>query len=289
MDVSAKRAIRRWLKKLAGPAIGALVAIAVNGLWQLRSEIERSLWNAYVSGHPLWLWVIAFWLGVLFMAAGMTAVWNPGLLHQMRRIQTDNNFGFTARVAITVVLGLMPLLVAWLLAPASLPNGDARVLFPQERELRPLSFANYATNGKASYDVYRKSDGIAEAYAEIRFQVYRPGIDANCGWVVYLAKGFDLSAYRSLRFLIRGQRGNERLIVKAKDANGHEEALELNREHLLDGSGKITAVWQEAVVPFDHFGNVDFSRMENVSLAWNGSLSGLAPQTIRVARIRFAE
>jgi hypothetical protein len=166
------------------------------------------------------------------------------------------------------------------------PRGSS-VLFAAD--FGPVVVHNYATNGQTEFLLQEQSDGRSgpARFGQIRFQAWGNTVEFNCGWVVYFPKGLDLSACTRLRFKIRGERGDEKVIVKAKDANGRERARELAGVRFLPREGRITTEWQDAIVPFEEFGDVRFNRIDNVSLASNGQLNGISPQNIRVGEFKF--
>jgi hypothetical protein len=75
--------------------------------------------------------------------------------------------------------------------------------------------------------------------------------------------------------MIRGERGNEHIGLKAKDAAGVEVTVApldvIEREPLPEG--RITTSWQQATINLTNFGKVDWDFMDNISLFTSGELT----------------
>ncbi len=161
-------------------------------------------------------------------------------------------------------------------------------LFPQAKQYGPAVIRTYATNGISLYSFHDESPpfGPQNGYAKITFHVYG-NVAQNAGWVVFLQRGVDISRFKELRFLIRGEKGNENIGIKAKDARGVEIELVLDGTYLRHQG--LSTTWQEAdaVVPLAHFGNVDFGLFENFSFFTTGVLAGPRPQTFYVGQFEL--
>jgi hypothetical protein len=168
-----------------------------------------------------------------------------------------------------------------------LPSPEVEKLFPQASGLGATLIRTYGTNGVANYTFHEESTpfGPKDGYAKITFRTFGNTVDQNCGWVIFLLRGVDISNYKEFRFLIRGERGNEKIGIKAKDARGVEIPLMLEGAYLR--KGMITTDWQEVIVPLEDFGNVDFGLMDNFSIFTTGLMAGTRPQTIYVGNFIF--
>lgn len=235
----------------------------------------RMLRNGYVSGRPLWLWLLVYWISVVVISAVWTQWWNPGVFRAAQKLWQFDRTLFYRRLVKSMAVALSSLILATLLQSGTTVSSlEARKLFSQENEVGPLRIDTYGTDGMARYLIQKDAGDYGPApkdVAKITFQTFGDDLKYNCGWVVYFPPGMDLSTYTQLQFSIRGTRGDEKLILKAKDSDGHEESLELDERSLTHE--RITNLWQIAKVPFSRFGNVNFTRMDNISLASNGSLN----------------
>jgi hypothetical protein len=168
-----------------------------------------------------------------------------------------------------------------------LPSREAAKLFPQAADLGPTFIRPYATNGSVHYVFCQEAApfGPENGYAKITFRLYGCTAEENGGWVIYLVRGADLSRYRQLGFLVRGEQGGEKIGIKAKDARGVEVLLLLDDTYLR--KGQISTSWQEATVPLDHFGNVDLSLMDNFSIFTTGFFMGTRPQTVYLGQFEL--
>lgn len=92
------------------------------------------------------------------------------------------------------------------------------------------------------------------------------------GWGVALehaGEEFDTGKAKYLSFWVIGAEGGERFQIKIKDVNGKEVAV---KSHSYI---KVTKKWQKVSVPLKDFGKkIDLSRLENVNLGFNRTVSG---------------
>jgi hypothetical protein len=235
--------------------------------------------------RPEWFWngtLLTFFsfLIVSFLCAWL---WNSKLLSYFLSVFKKQRIQFFRNLIFTIII-LIPftLLLTSVMLQDRLPSQEGKKLFPIAADLGPIFIRTYATNGVVNHSFIEKSVplGPKEGYAKITFKLFGVTLEHNGGWVIFLLKGVDLSKYHELRFLIQGEVGQEKIGIKAKDASGIEVQLPLVSEYLHEG--KISTVWQEVIVPFSHFGNVDFSFMENFSIFTTGTMAGTHPQTIYV-------
>ena len=240
--------------------------------------------------NPLWFWDNAIWIFLMFVLAGVAGVltWFPkpftDYVSDIRRRPR--------RIIIGLLLNLMACGVAASLITGAMlrdtfPSDEAELLFPTAASFGPVFIRTFATNGSVNYRFHAtvESGGPDQGYSEIQFRLFGRDPNYNGGWVIYLTRGANLSRYNELRFLIRGEHGGEKIGVKAKDARGVE--VEVPYEDLLLPQQDITTDWQEVKVPFDYFGQVDFSLMENFSLYVTGEMIGTVPETVLVGGFRL--
>jgi hypothetical protein len=175
-------------------------------------------------------------------------------------------------------------------------NLEGRILFPQADELGlgPIRFDRYSSNGNVHFSFY---DGTPinghKDYVKITLKVNTPSDDDNAGWIVFLQRGSDINRFTHLHFLIKGEKGGEKIGIKAKDCNGTENCLPL--DYYLP-KGQITKDWQPVDIPFKHFGNVEFSLFDNFNFYTKGSMAIIIPkgstprtipQTFYVCKFQF--
>lgn len=261
-------------------AIVALIDKIFNlGIW---SKLFR-----LIKENPIWLWTSGSIIYVSIIVTGFIFIWlwNPRLVSDFHETYNKRRTLFLIRLTCSLCIPLIFVIVLLLVFS---PGGSYEVsnLFPQAHKMGPALIRTYATNGEVNYSFHKETPPNGpDGYARITFKTNGKTAEDNCGWVFYLLKGIDFSNYKQLRFLIRGEHGDEVVGLKAKDAKGREVAVMLDQHYLRDGS--ITANWQQAIVPLDHFGDVDFSLMENFSIFYNGLMAATRPQVIYVGEFQL--
>lgn len=193
---------------------------------------------------------------------------------------------FIQLISSIIILAIFSISLLWLFYYDRFETYEAKILFPQPANLGPLFIRTYASNGEAYYSFYDETPiNGPEGYVTITLQAYGRTIEHTAGWVIFLLRGADISGYKQLRFLIRGERGGEIIGVKAKDAKGVEVSLMLDQRYLLEG--KISTDWQLASIPFKDFGNVNFGLIDNFSFFVDGLMAETRPQTIFIGDFRL--
>lgn len=229
------------------------------------------------------------YFSIIAASSVLVWLWNLEILPNFRRYYYRERKPFFLTLFCTLVVQIL-LIFAIILVflHSKLPTSqEAEILFPQAAKLGPTLIRTYVTNGEVHYAFHEETPLFGpDGYAEITFKNYGRTVEQNSGWVIFLPRGSDISKYRQLRFLIRGEYGGEKVGIKAKDARGTEVALMLEEYHYLS-EGKISTDWQEATIPLEDFANVDFGLMDNFSIYSNGQMAGTRPQTIYVGKFQL--
>lgn len=224
---------------------------------------------------PEWLWlkVPLMYISIVTMSSIFVLLWNRKL-----------RFWITPLLFFII---LIPVVFAFLMVFWSggiqVQNRETEILFPEAATLGGINIQTYGTNATVKYLLSEETllDG-PDGYAQITLKPH--SLDHNCGWIIsFSLEGIDIyrKKYKQLRFQIKGENGDEKIGVKAKDAYGKEIAINLEDDHYLR-TGKISTKWQQVSIPFEHFGKVDFSFMANFSLFTDGNMTKTIPQTIYV-------
>jgi hypothetical protein len=239
----------------------------------------------------LGLWSRALLIFVALLLSGVTGALlvRPQLLNELRQSSWRMSRRSMALILVAITFQLFcTFVLTRVMYYDMLPSPEVFQLFPQAAESGPVSLRTYATNGRVQY-VFKKAREPLDperGEAELVFQTNGKTVDYNCGWVIFLLRGVDFRRFKELRFDIRGDRGDERIGVKAKDARGNEAGFVLDARYLREGA--VTQHWQEAIVPFDDFGAVDFGLLENISLFATGDIAGTRLQKFVVGNFRFS-
>lgn len=278
--MSSRSHLRR-LRNL-GAILGAVAAI----LGAIDEVFKLGMWRsiaAKVRGEFELPWPeTLFVTGATAVAALLLPwIWGIDLAGALRRKYQEERSGFYLRFGATLVIVIsVSFMIVKVMSP-EFPVDETVALFPQTANFGPTIIQTYATNGKINYTFHDETPFFGpRGYAEITMRVYGQSNEENCGWVIYLLRGIDVSAYRELRFMLRGNQGNELIGVKAKDVRGTEIAIPLTGDYLREG--RVAASWQQVTVPLDHFGDVDFSVLDNFSIFATGTMIGTRPQVIDV-------
>lgn len=164
---------------------------------------------------------------------------------------------------------------------------EAQKLFPQAADIGPVLIRTHASNGEAYYSFFEDTPLFGpNSYVKITLKNYGTTEKQSSGWVYFFLRGADLSRYKAIRFLIRGETGSEKIGITAKDARGIELGLILDDGPYLT-TKSLTTEWQEATIPFTHFGNVDFSLVDNFGFFTRGDIAQTIPQTFYVGGFRL--
>jgi hypothetical protein len=269
--------------------LAALATISTFTLSLTGPDIFRKLF-AFISQRPGWFWYreSVIYLSFVIVSFACAWLWNPQLFPYFLNNCKINRLQFFLKAIFSAII-IIPFafLLTFYMFEDRLPSFEAEKIFPQAAALGPTFIRTYATNGVVhqSFLDQAASFGPRDGCARITFKLFGSTLEQNGGWVLYLFRGVDLRQYRELRFLVRGEDGKEKIGIKAKDASGIEVQLSLEGSYLR--SGEITSNWQEAIVPLSHFGNVDFSFMENFSIFTTGVMAGTRPQTIYVGEFNL--
>lgn len=272
--------------------IGAVLGAITGILASLEKIFSLGIWNKLfelIEKKPGWLWirVCLIYISIVAASSALAWLWNLGLLSKLRRSYYEEHYLFFLKLicSLTIqILFVFGLLLVF--SQVGFRSQEAKILFPQAVRLGPTLIRTYAANGEVHYSFHEETPLYGpEGYAKITFKTYGRTVEQNCGWVLFLLRGVHIGNYGQLRFIIRGERGNEKVGIKAKDARGIEISLMLDEHYLREG--KITTDWQQAIVPFEDFGNVDFSLMDNFSIFSNGLMAGTRPQTIYVGEFQL--
>jgi hypothetical protein len=274
--------VRSVVVNLTTALVLALVAILVSlfgFIW--KKPFSATLDNPYVLGAIVYA-------AAVVIAILIALIWHSEVYPSLRRLYLEKRRVLVLKLSSSMVVPI-PLIVVlvFLVSPEWSKNNDAEKLFPQAAVLGPVRMSSYATNGEVSYSFRDEAPQFGpNGFVTITFRTYGTTMDNNCGLVLFLLRGSDLREFKQLRFYIRGESGAERIGIKAKDANGVEVPLMLDQGPYLT-EGTISTHWQEASVPFSHFGNVDFGLMDNFSFFTRGDLAKTIPQTIYVGGFRL--
>ena len=248
--------------------------------------IQRDIWMELL-GETRWLGRRPGLLSLVTVTsiAAVVWLWDSKLLERMRGTSRyQHSWPFFRFLLTFAILGSAILMVSGEVRGRDREPEGVYKLFPQARRYGPATIRTYAANGMSRYSFHDESPSFAprNGYGKVTFHVYGNSVTQNAGWVIFFQRGENISGFSELRFLIRGEEGDERIGIKAKDAKGVEIELILDDRYLRrDG---LSTTWQnaEAVVPLAHFGNVDFRLFENFSFFTTGELGGPRPQTFYV-------
>ena len=277
--------VSRWV----GQAILAGIIGALS--WKLIDIVVK--WHMWESVPWLLIRVVPVLFIFIILLLVITWFWIPSLYVRfskfLRFFYASNLLRFLFSL---VIAGILASSIFLAMGDIRIDTGDATRLykvFPQAEKYGPSSIEIYATNGSIEYDYHSESPafGPEEGYFEINFRLWGDSEAHNAGWIIFLLNGVDISRFSELRFLLRGESGQEKIGIKAKDAHGVEVQLILD-EHCLRNEN-LSMTWQQAevVVPLSYFGNVDFGFFENFSLFTTGPLVGTRPQTIYVGQFEL--
>lgn len=213
---------------------------------QLLIPIDDLLFNGRLRpillSRPGWFLVKFAWLlvieaaGFAVIAASLRWIAQHGDMSLHSKIRR----AALASVPVLIVLPLVAIAAIGLTAGGSYrlghphPSEDVAVVCPQCARLGTCGVFTYANNGEADYSVDPAGDpGGPRGHARITLQAYLPDVTHNAGWVIFLPPGVDLSEHKQLRFSIRGEKGGERIGVKAKDAHGVEVPVLVNDRYIV--------------------------------------------------------
>jgi hypothetical protein len=269
----------RWWVQLAQQVLIAVLTTAVIGLLfaPARSILDRLTWFGS--------FLVTVFCVLSAVVLVTTLLWNPSLPWRLLDIYRSNRIRFLSQAVLTLLVLSTAVGVFVLLLSESLPSSEAARLFPTVCRDDPCFIRRYSANGFAYYLFHEApTDGGPEnGWAELTLRSHGDTLAENAGWVLFLSPGTDLSRFQEWRFLIRGRTGGERVGVKAKDSRGREMEVILQGSYLRD-DGRVTTRWQEVVIPFADFGEVDRSVIENFSVFSTGLLAGREEQTVHLGQ-----
>jgi hypothetical protein len=256
-----------------------LNSLSSSGFWDTLFELIKQ------RPHLLWIRVALVYISANIVIFAIIWFSKVHFFSEVIKIYKERQFLFIVRLFGVIFVQILFILII-LLAFHEDRSPEAKTLFPQGEKYGPLLIRTYAANGKVNYSFSEETPLFGpKGYAKIRLKTYGKSEEQNCGWVLFLLKGVDLTRYKQLRFKIRGEKGNEAIGVKAKDARGIEVSLLLENYYL--SKSKITTDWQQVTIPLDHFGRVDFGLMDNFSIFTNGRIAGTRPQTIYIGEFEL--
>lgn len=270
--------------------ITIVIGFSTAALTLLNNLSSYGIWNALIDQiklgkHLLWPRVITVLLAAYIIYLATLFLTKTKLLINFSNIYKKSKISFYNRLAGIIIANFFFIIII-LLSFHEDRSSEANILFSQSDKYGPILIRTYAANGEVNYFLDNQTPLQGpKGYAKITLKTYGNTEEFNCGWVIYLLKGVDISRYKEIRFKLRGQKGNEAIGIKAKDARGVEVSLFL--EHYYLPKGKITTDWQQASVPLNHFGKVDFNLMDNFSLFTNGSIAGTRPQTFYIGEFEL--
>lgn len=287
---NVRRRFTEWIKASIDPTIVGIISSLIATLivyLASRKEWEELGEEALRLGTR----VIFISYSIITSALAIVWLWAPAQLNRLSQYFHRRRTSFFLRTlftfAIMASLGLM--LAREFFEQGGGETPEVYKLCPQAKQYGPAVIRTYATNGISLYSFHDESPpfGPQNGYAKITFHVYGNTVAQNAGWVIFLQRGVDIGRFDELRFLIRGEKGNEKIGIKAKDARGVEIELVLDGTYLRHQG--LSTTWQEAdaVVPLAHFGNVDFGLFENFSFFTTGVLAGPRPQTFYVGQFEL--
>jgi hypothetical protein len=266
--------------------VGFLTAV----LSFLNTLSSNGIWSALIvqikeGPHLLWMRVFSVFISAYIILFTILLLTRTNLFAEISDIYNNSKISFYVRLAGVILVNIFFIIII-LLAFHEDRSLEAKALFPQGDKYGPILIRTYAANGEVNYFFNEKTPLQGpKGYAKITLKTYGKTEEYNCGWVLFLLKGVDISRYKEIRFKLRGERGNEAIGIKAKDAKGVEVSLLLERYYLINS--KITPEWQQVSIPLDHFGKVDFGFMDNFSFFTNGRIAGTRPQTIYVGEFEL--
>jgi len=283
---NGRRQFTDWIKEIIVNTVAGIITALIFSLASLKVWGELG-----EEARRLGTRVIFISYSIITSALAFVWLWAPARFSRLgqyfRRWRTSLLLRSLLTFAIMASLGLV--LAREFSNQGGGETAEVYKLFPQAKQYGPAVIRTYATNGISLYSFHDESPpfGPQNGYARITFHVYGNTVAQNAGWVMFLQRGVDISRFNELRFLIRGEKGNENIGIKAKDARGVEIELILDGTYLRHQG--LSATWQEAdaVVPLAHLGNVDFGLFENFSFFTTGVLAGSRPQTFYVGQFEL--
>ncbi len=99
-----------------------------------------------------------------------------------------------------------------------------------------------------------------------------------CGWYVLIKRGsryFDASEYGFLTFRIKGNAGDEKMVVGLRDKTWDKYQGDSMKSRSIGyylTEGKITDKWQKAIIPLSDFPEIDLSELSGIYLCFEGYL-----------------
>jgi len=286
MSEAAKPALREILlhilKGLALAAVLATLAWLGNKTWKLQWS------NVPIIERP-WFLAPLLYLSMMAVLTATARLWSILSLSRIRSLNAPNQGRVLLRVLLSFLLPIpFATGMALLLSPGQSQDLGITRIFKQASDLGHVFITTFATGGETNYEFIDETPARGpHGYARITLRTYGETVTYNAGWVFYFVRGADISDKKQLRFFIRGETGSERLGIKMKDAQGREVAILLDGRYLPEG--RITTAWQEASIPLTHFGNVNLSVMDNLTLLTVGSTAATLPQTVYVGEFSLLE
>lgn len=224
---------------------------------------------------------------VVLVSLVVSLIWQPNFLNTFSNLPRKNKFRFFIQLTLTsfILFLLLTAISLWPFSYSKFNTHEAEILFPQAAELGPVLIQTYASNGEAHYSFHTETPiNGPDGYVKVTLKANNRYVENNAGWVMFLLKGSDISSYKQLRFRIKGEQGGEIIGIKAKDAKGRESYLMLDEHYLANG---VTNDWQQVSIPFEDFGDVDFSLIDNFSFFTTGDLAETRPQIIYLGEFQL--
>lgn len=244
--------------------------------------------NAILVTRPGWFFHKLGYIALLTAAASalVAFLWRPG--SSRKNLSLGWKITGSMSAVLVVAIAAIGLASEWR-RPIDhpYPRQDAAVVCPQCAQMGTCAVFTYANNGGVSYqiDIHGEPAGTP-GFARITLQAYLADEGHSAGWAIFMQPGIDLSDFNNLCFKIKGEKGNEHIGVKAKDAHSVEESVLVDNPYIVE-ERSITRKWSNVCIPLIAFPHVDFGLMSNVSLYVDGRMAGALPQTIYVGGIEW--
>lgn len=223
-------------------------------LTSLDTLFKLGIWNKLfrvIQNKPelFWLKFGLIYFGIIFVTLSISWFWRLQFINRIiDSFQKRKVYFLIQMVCSIIIFAISSMSILWLFSYDKSGTREADVLFPQATQFGPTLIRTYASNGEAYYSFYNDTPIKGpEGYVKISLQAYGYTVEQNAGWVIFLLRGVDISNYKQLRFLIRGEKGGETIGIKAKDARGVEVSLIIDSNYLTED--KITTEWQQVALP----------------------------------------
>ncbi len=270
--------------------VGTFLTLVVGIINNFESLLKSTIWNVFfkvidkISGGYVWfvICIIISTTTILILICIWKGKLNP--VPDIYEYYKSSRLWFFLKILFSCpIIFLMNILILTIFFQNAFHSIEAELLFPQAIKIGPTLISTYASRGKVEYSFIKEKPFN---YAKIKLQTYGRTVEENCGWVIFLLKGSDVSNYKAISFYIRGENGEEKIGFKAKDARGIENYLLLEEDGYLPEK-KIKTTWQKVSIPLKDFGDVNINLMDNFSIFQRGDFVGTRSQTICLANFEL--